>query len=99
GIYAGDLYGLGLAATFPQFKELERQYGSVIRGLGEQTRMARERAAQGAGREATASDRAAHSAGPETASSDRAAHSAGPETASSDRAALGVGPETASGAA
>lgn len=41
GIYAGDLYGLGLAATFPQFKELERQYGSVIRGLAEQRRASR----------------------------------------------------------
>jgi len=47
GIYAGDLYGLGLAATFPQFRELERQYGSVIRGLAEQSRAARERAVQG----------------------------------------------------
>jgi len=46
GIYAGDLYGLSLAATFPQFKELERQYGSIIRGLAEQSRAARERAAQ-----------------------------------------------------
>lgn len=46
GIYAGDLYGLGIAATFPQFKELEQRYGSVIRGLAEQSRAARERAAQ-----------------------------------------------------
>ncbi len=53
GIYAGDLYGLGLAATFPQFKELERQYGSVIRGLAEQSRSARERATPAA--EASAS--------------------------------------------
>lgn len=32
GIYAGDLYGLSLQATFPQFKEMERQYGSLIAG-------------------------------------------------------------------
>ena len=33
GIYAGDLYALGLDATFPQFKAYEQQYGSVIRGI------------------------------------------------------------------
>ncbi|WP_058302226.1 protoporphyrinogen oxidase [Gorillibacterium timonense] len=33
GIYAGDLYKLSLEATFPQFKEAERQYGSVIQGM------------------------------------------------------------------
>lgn len=32
GIYAGDLYGLSLLATFPQFKEMEREYGSLIAG-------------------------------------------------------------------
>ncbi|MFD0674191.1 protoporphyrinogen oxidase [Cohnella sp. GCM10027633] len=32
GIYAGDLYGLSLQATFPQFKEMERRYGSLIEG-------------------------------------------------------------------
>ncbi|WP_027088105.1 protoporphyrinogen oxidase [Cohnella panacarvi] len=32
GIYAGDLYGLSLQATFPQFKEMEREYGSLIEG-------------------------------------------------------------------
>jgi len=35
GIYAGDLYALGLEETFPQFREMERQYGSLIRGLTE----------------------------------------------------------------
>ncbi|MBW5445022.1 protoporphyrinogen oxidase [Cohnella sp. CFH 77786] len=35
GIYAGDLYALGLQAAFPQFRELERQYGSLIRGMAE----------------------------------------------------------------
>ncbi|MEO3947170.1 protoporphyrinogen oxidase [Gorillibacterium sp. CAU 1737] len=33
GIYAGDLYKLSLAATFPQFREAEAQYGSVIQGM------------------------------------------------------------------
>ncbi|SFB33633.1 oxygen-dependent protoporphyrinogen oxidase [Cohnella sp. OV330] len=33
GIHAGDLYKLGLLATFPQFAEMERKYGSVIRGM------------------------------------------------------------------
>ncbi|MFC5529913.1 protoporphyrinogen oxidase [Cohnella yongneupensis] len=32
GIYAGDLYGLSLQATFPQFKEMERVFGSLIAG-------------------------------------------------------------------
>ncbi len=35
GIYAGDLYALGLQATFPQFREMEEKYGSLIRGLTE----------------------------------------------------------------
>ncbi|MBI4422343.1 MAG: protoporphyrinogen oxidase, partial [Elusimicrobia bacterium] len=33
GIYAGDAESLSLKSTFPQFPELERRYGSVIRGL------------------------------------------------------------------
>ncbi|OXM16916.1 protoporphyrinogen oxidase [Paenibacillus herberti] len=33
GIYAGDLYKLSLAATFPQFRKAELEHGSVIRGL------------------------------------------------------------------
>lgn len=35
GIHAGDLYKLGLRATFPQFKQLEQEYGSLIRGMTE----------------------------------------------------------------
>lgn len=35
GIHAGDLYALGLEATFPQFADMERRYGSVIRGMME----------------------------------------------------------------
>ena len=33
GIYAGDAEQMSLKATFPRFAELERQYGSVIRGM------------------------------------------------------------------
>ncbi|MBB6690600.1 protoporphyrinogen oxidase [Cohnella xylanilytica] len=33
GIHAGNLYRLGLKATFPQFAEMERKHGSVIRGM------------------------------------------------------------------
>ena len=33
GIYAGDAEQMSLQATFPRFIELERQYGSVIRGM------------------------------------------------------------------
>ncbi|WP_410511834.1 protoporphyrinogen oxidase [Paenibacillus sp. BR2-3] len=33
GIYAGDMHKISLQATFPQFGEIERQYGSLIRGM------------------------------------------------------------------
>jgi oxygen-dependent protoporphyrinogen oxidase len=33
GIYAGDLKKLSLQATFPQFAQSERKYGSLIRGM------------------------------------------------------------------
>ena len=33
GIYAGDAERMSLAATFPQFQELENRYGSLIRGM------------------------------------------------------------------
>lgn len=33
GIYAGDLSKLSLQATFPQFEEVERKHGSLIRGM------------------------------------------------------------------
>ncbi|MBI5595466.1 MAG: protoporphyrinogen oxidase [Elusimicrobia bacterium] len=33
GIYAGDPDRLSMAATFPQFCEMEREHGSVMRGL------------------------------------------------------------------
>jgi len=32
GIYAGDLYKLSLNATFPQFGQYEKEYGSIIMG-------------------------------------------------------------------
>lgn len=33
GIYAGDADELSIEATFPRFRELERAYGSVIKGM------------------------------------------------------------------
>ncbi|MBP1931152.1 protoporphyrinogen oxidase [Ammoniphilus resinae] len=33
GIYAGDTQNLSLEATFPQFKEIERKYHSIIKGM------------------------------------------------------------------
>jgi oxygen-dependent protoporphyrinogen oxidase len=33
GIYAGDVETLSLASTFPMFREMERKYGSVLRGV------------------------------------------------------------------
>lgn len=33
GIYAGQLTGLSLLATFPQFRRLEKEHGSLIRGM------------------------------------------------------------------
>lgn len=33
GIYAGDAEELSIEATFPRFRELERSYGSVIKGM------------------------------------------------------------------
>ena len=38
GIYAGDARQLSLRATYPQLLELERQYGSLLRGLLYQVR-------------------------------------------------------------
>ncbi|MFC5703806.1 protoporphyrinogen oxidase [Cohnella faecalis] len=33
GIHAGDLYALGLKATFPQFADLAAKHGSLMRGM------------------------------------------------------------------
>lgn len=41
GIYAGDAERMSLKSTFPQFAEMERRYGSVIRGLRAAARAAR----------------------------------------------------------
>ena len=41
GIYAGDADELSIEATFPRFRELEREHGSVIKGM----RMAQAKAA------------------------------------------------------
>ncbi len=38
GIYAGDARQLSLRTTYPQLLELERQYGSLLRGLLHRTR-------------------------------------------------------------
>lgn len=35
GIYSSDIDQMGLMSTFPQFYELEQQYGSVLKGLRE----------------------------------------------------------------
>jgi len=40
GIHAGDLYKLGLEATFPQFKRMVEEYGSLIAGTRETQRQA-----------------------------------------------------------
>ncbi|MBB6735054.1 protoporphyrinogen oxidase [Cohnella zeiphila] len=40
GIHAGNLYKLSLKAAFPQFAEMERKYGSVIKGMMEARRLA-----------------------------------------------------------
>lgn len=40
GIYAGDADTLSLRATFPQFKEMEKKHGSLIRGILAQKRAA-----------------------------------------------------------
>lgn len=33
GIYAGDTHALSLMSTFPQFKQMEQKYGSLIMGM------------------------------------------------------------------
>ncbi|MBI3610160.1 MAG: protoporphyrinogen oxidase [Nitrospirae bacterium] len=49
GIYAGDAEQMSLAATFPQFMELEQRYGSLIRGMLARRREMRERTPSGTG--------------------------------------------------
>lgn len=38
GIYGGDIERLSLKATFPKFIEMEKQYGSIIKGLFKRSR-------------------------------------------------------------
>jgi oxygen-dependent protoporphyrinogen oxidase len=45
GVHAGSLDQLGVEATFPQFAEYEREYGSLIRGTQESIRVTPNRAA------------------------------------------------------
>ncbi len=52
GIYAGDAEQMSLRACFPRFLELERKYGSVIRGMVAE---GKKRAAAGAGKPGAAS--------------------------------------------
>ncbi len=51
GIYAGDARQLSLAATYPQLLEVEREYGSLLRGL---LLMQRQRQKEGKNRKARA---------------------------------------------
>jgi oxygen-dependent protoporphyrinogen oxidase len=44
GIYGGDPEKLSLQATLPQFREMERRYGSIIRGLGHEAHQSHETA-------------------------------------------------------
>ena len=46
GITAGDARELSLDALFPRFRALEREHGSLVRGLIAQQRSARQRAAE-----------------------------------------------------
>jgi oxygen-dependent protoporphyrinogen oxidase len=41
GIYAGDIRGLSLRATFPKLWELERDHGSLVRGMLARSKRAR----------------------------------------------------------
>lgn len=45
GIYAGDSRQLSLRATFPQFESLEKQHGSLIRGMLAQAKQAKAQSA------------------------------------------------------
>lgn len=42
GLYSADVYGLSLLALFPQYREIEKRYGSLVRGLGAVRRQAAE---------------------------------------------------------
>jgi oxygen-dependent protoporphyrinogen oxidase len=42
GLYSADIYRLSLLALFPQYREIEKHYGSLVRGLGAVRRQAAE---------------------------------------------------------
>jgi len=42
GLYSADVYRLSLLTLFPQYRELEHRYGSLLRGLGAVRRQAAE---------------------------------------------------------
>ncbi len=48
GIYAGDTYRLSIQATFPQFAQMEREHGSLIRATMKSSQ--KQKAAQGQGK-------------------------------------------------
>jgi oxygen-dependent protoporphyrinogen oxidase len=48
GIYGADAEGLGLAGTMPRFLEMEREHGSVRRGITERVRASQGESASGA---------------------------------------------------
>ncbi len=50
GIYAGDARGLSLQATYPQLLELEREHGSLLRGLLRRVHAEKARRATGSSR-------------------------------------------------
>jgi oxygen-dependent protoporphyrinogen oxidase len=52
-IYTADPEKLSLSATFPQFLEMEREYGSLIRGLSARSRAARKSKSEGEMRHAS----------------------------------------------
>jgi oxygen-dependent protoporphyrinogen oxidase len=47
GIHAGDPEALSMQSAFPRLAELERRYGSVLRGLGQSARQRRHQVAAG----------------------------------------------------
>lgn len=48
GLYGGDIHGLSMHACLPRLAELERAYGSVVRGMWSVARARRKREAAGA---------------------------------------------------
>ncbi|MFC5471752.1 protoporphyrinogen oxidase [Cohnella suwonensis] len=63
GIHAGDLYSLGLQATFPQFRSMVKEQGSLIAGTRESQRVAAEAAQAKAAAKAAGDDAIGHAGG------------------------------------